>query len=143
MIADPNNNGTLPPEHIAQREAGRLQRLADVRLLSTPIPPITNAAQPFRYMPLVAAIGLLVVFFLVLFGVVPGAGAAERRVSVVIERVTGDAGFVVVRLDSGAILVLTPPRRAPQLQTGAAMLDSGAIWQDGWRYAINRRAVLK
>lgn len=100
--------------------------------------PIHRPSDPLRWFILFT---LTVALLLVLALLVSPAGAAERRTSVVIEAVRGDAGFYVVRLDTGAILVITPPRRAPQLQPGAALMDSSALWQSGWRYAISRKAV--
>ena len=125
----PENNGTPPT--VREWNDSRASRRA-VPTLPRP------TSDPLR---LFVRVVLLFVLLLVLALLVSPAGAAERRSAVVIAEVRGDAGFYVVKLESGAIFVVTPPRRAPQLVTGAALMDSGALWQGGWRYAINRRAV--
>lgn len=126
----------------AHTPINREQLDADRRLLATPYRPDDIPAQAIlvRIAWLAVAVLALVAAWLLLPA---STGAAERRVSVTIEQVTGDAGWYVVKLTDGQILVITPPRKAPQLQPGAALMDSEALWQGHWRYPINRRAVTR
>lgn len=117
------HNGTLPEAHIAQREAGRLQRQADAKLIATPIPPIDQSLSAFRHWPLVAAVGLLALLIIVLF--MPGSvGAAERRPvaeQVELTTVKASVGYYAVALADGRIAMVLPfTTKAPALTTGPA-----------------------
>lgn len=138
----PENNGT--PQHPIVREWNDSRA---ARRATPPTPTYTpSATSYFRHWSIVAAVGVLVILFLVLFGVVPGAGAAERRPvaeQVELTRVTGDAGWYVVKLSDGRVLQVIPPRSrtrtTPAPQAGAATLTRTTLIQDGYSYARVRR----
>lgn len=148
------NNGTLPEAHTELRDARRRQRNRDLTESTRPLPPITDVTQPFRHMPLIAAIGLLMLLALVLFRYVPGVGAAERPVAQAVEIVTvdSDLGRYHATLADGRIVVVTAPaatktRPSRVLTTGAATLTNSAkqrtLVQGGVSYRVVQLAVAK
>ena len=72
-------------------------------------------------------------------------GAAERPKAepVEIARVTGDAGWYVVKLADGRVIGLTPPRSRKKLiaapQVGKAMLTSTTLVQGNYTYLRVKR----
>lgn len=139
-IPDHNNNGTANPI-VREWNDTRASRRATL-----PTPTYTpSATSYFRHWSIVAAVGLIVILFLVLFGVVPGVGAAERPKAEAVEiaKVTGDAGWYVVKLSDGRIFQVIPPRSrarvTPAPQVGAATLTSTTLIQGGYSYARVKR----
>lgn len=155
MIPDHTNNGTLPPEHIAQREAGRQQRQSDARLIATPIPPLEKSLGDFKHYSLIGAVGLILLLIVALFTYVPRVGAAERpmpraavtmpdakrpdpaKVTIVSVR-SLDEGLYALEMASGDRYLVSPSTRAtPAPKPGPARKGSNLVlFQGKHRYTI-------
>jgi hypothetical protein len=135
----PHNNGTLPPSHIALREANRRQRKADLHLLSTPPRPLEAGLRPFIHWAIFWSIILVALFLYLLWGSPRVAGAAARtapapqawsqveakRPDPSLIRIVGvralDEGMYAVELANGDKLLVSPQTtKTPAPKVGPA-----------------------